>query len=114
MFHSATTKKDCQAILAQTLKGVQPVPTLLLPSPSQSLSSLNLDKYEILDSEPLHDLKGHLQHLFAELPFILDKPTGALCNQIMSQFTMKDKITCADLIKSYCDSIVRLSATEAF
>lgn len=63
ILHSATTKKDCHAILAQTLKGVQRVPTLLLSSPSQSLSSLQLDNYEILDSEPLHDIKGYLIHL---------------------------------------------------
>ena len=116
IFHSATTKKDCQAILAQALKGVQRVPTLLLPTPTKSLSSLNLDKYEILDSEPLHDLKGHLLHLFAELPFILDKDTGALCKQIISQFTMKEKITCADLritaVQVYACLLQRLSSGD--
>ena len=97
VFHSATNKKDCYAILAQTPMGVQRVPTLLLSSPSQSLSSLHLENYEILDSEPLHDIKGHFLHLFTELPFVLDKETGELCHQIVLQYTKKEKITCAHL-----------------
>ena len=50
------------------------------------MSELNLQSYTILDSEPLHDLKGHLTNLLDELPHILvgdDK-------KIVKQF-IKDK-----------------------
>ena len=32
---------------------------------------MQLDRYCILDCEPLHDLKGHLANLFTELPYII-------------------------------------------
>ena len=97
ILHTATTKKDCSAILTGILKGVQRVATLLMSSPSQSLSSLHLENYEVLDSEPLHDLKGHLSHLFVELPFILNGDTKDTCCQIISCYHKKEKVTCADL-----------------
>ena len=45
------------------LKGAQRVPTLLTLNPPQTLQSLNLHEYEILDCEPLHDFKGHAFNL---------------------------------------------------
>lgn len=45
-------KPDLQEELATTLKGAQRVPTLLTMNPTQSLSALNLEEYEILDCEP--------------------------------------------------------------
>ena len=57
--------------LADILKGAQRVPTLLIHNPTQNLASLNLERYRILDCEPLHSLKGHLLNLFSELPNIL-------------------------------------------
>ena len=59
IFHTATNQKDLRAVLAGNLKGVQRVPTLLLGNPRQTLNDLNLEKYTVLDSEPLHDIKGH-------------------------------------------------------
>ena len=59
-----TMKKDAlNGILESTLKGIVRVPALLLPNPTQSLSILNLSRYELLASEPLHDLKGHIINL---------------------------------------------------
>ena len=72
--NSSMHKNDLQAILDRTLRGVTRVPALLLPNPTQSLTSLNLERYEILASEPLHDIKGHILNLITELPYIL--PTG--------------------------------------
>lgn len=60
VYHMSTTKKDLQKELATVLKGVQRVPTLLLENPSLPLSHANLQRYCVLDCEPLHDLKGHL------------------------------------------------------
>ena len=48
-----------QEMLEKLLRGVASVLALLLTNPTQSLLSLNIDKYEVVTSEPLHDLKGH-------------------------------------------------------
>lgn len=53
-------KDDLQCELDEILRGVIRVPALLLTNPTQSLSSVGMDKYEVVGSEPLHDLKGHL------------------------------------------------------
>lgn len=63
-------KKDLQQQLDTILKGAR-VPTLLKLNPTQSLSSLNLGEYTVLDCEPLPDIKGHLFNLFEKLPHIL-------------------------------------------
>ena len=67
---TSMTKPVLQEMLEQLLRGVASVPALLLTNPTQSLSSLNIDKYEVVTSEPLHDLKGHI-NLLTELPHIL-------------------------------------------
>ena len=56
-------RNELEGMLCQILKGAHQVLFLLVPEPSQSLEELNLSKYEIVDGEPLHDFKGHLQPL---------------------------------------------------
>ena len=82
-------KDDLQQKLDYTLCGVQRVPTMLLLDPTQSLSHLHLEDYTVLDSEPLHDLKGHFMHLFAELPY---------------QFTGERK-TCEEILAAHKDTM---------
>ena len=53
-------KPQLMSILTDILQGFQRVPTLLTLCPTQSLISLNIQKYQVIDCEPLHDLKGHL------------------------------------------------------
>ena len=62
-------KDELQNDLVETLRGAR-VPTVLVQNPSQSLSDLNLH-YEVLDCEPLHDIKGYLLILLLEIPLIL-------------------------------------------
>ena len=66
------------------LKGAQRVPTILIIDPSQSLVDLNLSHYAVLDSEPLHDLKGHLINLLTELPYVLEGPPKKLCLDLLT------------------------------
>ena len=47
------------------------MPTLLLDRPDLPLADINLQRYCILDCEPLHDIKGHLTNLFTKLPHII-------------------------------------------
>ena len=73
------------------------MPSLLLADPTLSLEALHLQHYTILDSEPLHDLKGHLFNLFTELPYILKGDVKESCQQIIKSNLSKEKVKCADL-----------------
>ena len=42
-------------------------------NPTSNLADINLDFYEILFTEPLHDISNHIQNLYAELPFQMEK-----------------------------------------
>ena len=42
-------------------------------NPTSNLADINLDLYEILFTEPLHDISNHIQNLYAELPFQMEK-----------------------------------------
>lgn len=68
IYNSGPTKQDCKNRLTEELKGVQRVPSLLLHHPEQDIASLNLKNYTILQCEPLHYIKGHLQNIFYALP----------------------------------------------
>lgn len=84
-------KKELESILISILKGAQRVPTLLITNPTQSISELNLSSYTILDSEPLHDLKGHLINLLTELPHILEGSVKSLCLDLLNNLLFSKK-----------------------
>ena len=65
------TKKEAEAVLTNTLKGVQRVPSILITNPAINPTDLHLQHYAILGSEPPYDLKGHLSNVFTELPYVL-------------------------------------------
>ena len=67
---TSMTKPILTNMLENILRVVR-VPALLLTDPSRSLLSLNLDRYEVIASEPLHDLKGHIINLITELLYVL-------------------------------------------
>ena len=96
LYDFGTTKKEATEMLTAALKGVQRVPTLLLTNPTQSLHEVNLQFYTILDCEPLHDMKGHLQNLIDELPHILSKPLAEDCKVLINADLKKEKKTGAD------------------
>ena len=78
-----------KASLDQILKGVMRVPALLLTNPTQQLSSLNLQNYEIVASEPLHDIKGHMIN---QLPSILPPgDTKTKCTHLIDNCLAKEK-----------------------
>ena len=82
-------KTELQDKLVQILKGAQRVPSILVLNPTQSLTELNLEDYEVLDCEPLHDLKGHGHNLLDELPHLVPTQHKQKISQII-QSTLKD------------------------
>ena len=86
---SGMLKPDMQQLLSTILKGAQRVPTLLTHNPRQSLSSLNLSQYEVMDCEPLHDFKGHASHLLTELTKLLSGRLQKECTKIIETTAAK-------------------------
>ena len=63
-----TTRKGRVDTLKCILCGVQRVPSLLMFSPECALGDLNIQDYEVLPFEPLHDLKGYFEEKGVHLP----------------------------------------------
>lgn len=84
-------KQELVSTLAAMLKGAQRVPTILISNPTQSLVDLNLSQYTVLDSEPLHDLKGHLINLLTELPYVLEGTAKKLCLDLLTNILFSKK-----------------------
>ena len=66
--YDGNTKQELQAKLDMELHGIQRVPALLVNVPDVSLDDLHLADYEILPTEPLHDIGHHIENVLAELP----------------------------------------------
>ena len=95
IYHTSKTKKEAEAVLTDTLRGVQRVPSILITNPT-SLEEFHLQHYTILGSEPLHDLKGHLSNVFTELLYVLQGDVKESCQKIITYNTRKEKVSCAD------------------
>ena len=61
-------KADLERELTSELHGVQRVPALLYCDPTASFESLNLESYEALGCEPMHDISNHIANVLEELP----------------------------------------------
>ena len=55
------------------MHGIQHLPALFFTEPEASPENMLLELYEILPCEPLHDVKGHIQNLFEEIPYYTKK-----------------------------------------
>ena len=55
--------------LRNEMHGIQRLPALFFTEPEASPENMLLELYEILPCEPLHDVKGHIQNLFEEIPY---------------------------------------------
>ena len=69
--------------LKEVLRGIQRVPALCFPQQECSLQELNLENYEVLPVETLHDLKEHINNIFKELPKHLNDEEKVLFGETM-------------------------------
>ena len=85
-------------MLQNEMNDIQRVPALMYNNAFKSLEEVNLQNYEILPSEPLHDITEHIKNLFAELPTHLPKEEKK--NYLTQQFThhLMEKIANEDVI----------------
>ena len=74
--------------LKSEMHGIQRFPSLMQADPSMIFE---LKNYEILGCEPLHDIKGHIENLYMELPHHLPKSQKKLFEEtIIASFEKKD------------------------
>ena len=66
--HIATMDKaDLQEEFKEVKKGFCNFPALATSNPNASLQDLHLVQYEVTPTEPLHDFKGHMANIIAEV-----------------------------------------------
>ncbi len=106
-------KPDLQEKLDSILEGAQRVPSVLTPNPTQSLFDINLQDYEILDCEPLHDLKGHLLNILPEVPKLLSQPLKTECQNIIDVSLTKQKVSGAVLRTAAINLQVKVNESNA-
>ena len=68
-------------MLHEELKGQIRIPPLCYPKPSVPLESLNLQNYEVLPCEPMHDLSNHIDLIFKELPHHVSPDVADILNK---------------------------------
>ncbi|XP_078363733.1 uncharacterized protein LOC144647937 [Oculina patagonica] len=74
-------KKDLQATLKEHLVGVQRVPAMLINDQERSLENLHLGNYEVLPTEPLHDVKEHIADIVTEIVLSAEMCSSYLANK---------------------------------
>ena len=87
------TKEQLKLSLKHEMKGIHRVPTLLgSGNEERTLEELNLDKYEISPSEPLHDVKGEIANTLEALPDVLSESQKTILEETLElAFGDKDK-----------------------
>ena len=74
-------------ILDEDLNGVNQVPELLFNSPNSSLESLNLESYEVLPCEPIHEITHHNENLLTGIPAQIEDKKAKSLVEAVSQTT---------------------------
>ena len=72
-------------LLTQELRRISRAPALIYNNPDQSPESLHLQYYEIVPSEAMHDVAGHIQNLFEEIPNHVLKPDNKKVNNNLEE-----------------------------
>ena len=66
-------KQSLQTSLDMEMHGIQRMLVLLFPKPFAKLEDINLDKYEILINEPLHDISNHIKNIQQQIPYYVHR-----------------------------------------
>ncbi|KXJ13241.1 hypothetical protein AC249_AIPGENE7033 [Exaiptasia diaphana] len=98
-------RKKLDIRLQETLRGATNVPPLL--TSDLSVNDLNLQNYEVLSFEPLHDTMNHIRNIITELPqHITDPKVLITFKQIIAVLFDKEKVRGTD----YRKALLKLTA----
>ena len=103
--------KEAQQFHERSLCGRQGLPLLLQDNPYTPLEDLNLENFEIMPVEPLHDVKGVVKKSFEHIPgpiHIVDENIIKIIHSIVHKsgdelFLLREKHSAEDLAKSLID-----------
>lgn len=76
-------KKDLQIILKAHLGGIQRVPAMFTMDQERSIKDLHLGMYEVLPTEPLHDVKENISNVVTEIFAHLSDDVKKLCEETL-------------------------------
>ena len=82
-------------------------------NPTQPLSAINLQDYEVVDCEPLHDIKGHLYNILYEIPHLLSEPLKSEYTQVLESTVPKQKTSGAVLRTAAIKLLMKLLKSTA-
>ena len=100
-FISTVTKKDLMDILSYEMHGIQQLPALWYDYPTHSIEELNLSHYEILPSEPLHEVSNYIKNIYQELPSHLTNNEKKIVIEVIDEsFNGKEARNSSDYCKS--------------
>ena len=60
--------KKLNDLLTDEMHGIQRLPSLLFGNHTKTLMELNIQQYEVMNNEPLHDISNHIKNLYQEWP----------------------------------------------
>ena len=82
---SSLSQKQLMDLLLYEMHDIHRLPSLLYDYPHQDLEELNLSQYEILPTEPLHNISNHIKNIYQELPFHVDKAEKSLVTKAIER-----------------------------
>ena len=101
-FSCTESKKNLETKLEEIMHGVQRLPALMYYNPHNYIHQINLQTYEILFTEPLHDISNHIENLYIELPYHIDKEHRKSLNFIINNsFGGKEAKNSSNYCKSF-------------
>ena len=104
-FHSDSKKHVLEEKLIKEMHGIQRLPLLYNQGFFEQLES-----YEVLPCEPLHDVKNHIENLYIELPLHLKKEEKKLMEEFISlSFERKETKRGVDCRKSLIKLTIALN-----
>ena len=83
-FSCTESKNNMHSKLEDVIHGIHRVPVLIYFNSINDISKLNLQPYEIMFTEPLHDILHHIKNLHEELPHHTGKELKKLFNFIIN------------------------------
>ena len=93
----AKTKQQYHDVLKVEMHGIQQLPSLFYTVPFKTLNEINLQHYEILVNELLHNVSNHIKNIQQEIPYHVDKAIKKKVQDvIISSFNNKDAKNSAD------------------
>ena len=73
------------------MHGIQRLPAVLFNNHALALKDINLENYEILKNEPLHDVSNKIKYLYEEMPNHVPKDMRSSFKKLYLHPTMGKK-----------------------